>query len=240
MGKIIAIIQARMGSTRLPGKVLKKICGQPIIWHIVERAKMTKSLDQIVVATSNSKSDTCLYDYLTSNGILCIRGSEYDVLSRYFEGASKLNADVIVRLTGDNPLVDYKMIDYSIDYYNTSRLSFVSTMDVPCIKHPFPLGVGCEVFSYELLKEAYYNAHNLYEREHVTPHMYLNSSKKQNNYSYRLTVDTPEDFVCVSKIYELLYHGKHDFCTDEIVHCLKLNPNITNINSKIIQKKLGE
>lgn len=242
--KVIAIIQARMGSTRLPSKVMKKICGKPIIAHIIERALQAKSLDQIVVATSTNDSDTPLYDYLSSNNITCIRGSELDVLSRYYEAATKINADVIVRLTGDNPLVDYNMIDSTVDYFNTSNMQYVSTIDVPEIVKPIPLGVGCEVFSYDLLQEAYQNADKPYEREHVTPYMYRDKVNLEKNisddYSFRLTVDTDEDFMCISIIYDLLYHGKHDFCTPEIIRCLIDNPEIPMINSNITQKKLGE
>lgn len=242
--KVIAIIQARMGSTRLPSKVMKKICGKPIIDHIIERAKKAKSLDQVIVATSTSELDTPLYDHLLSNDVTCIRGSELDVLSRYYEAATKINVDVIVRLTGDNPLVDYNMIDSTVDYFKSSNLQYVSTIDVPEIVKPIPLGVGCEVFSYDLLQEAYHNADKPYEREHVTPYMYRDKVNLEKNtsddYSFRLTVDTDEDFRCICKIYDLLYHGKHDFCTPEIIKCLIDNPDISTINSKITQKKLGE
>lgn len=242
--KTVAIIQARMGSTRLPNKVLKEISGKPLIWHIIERAKLAKNIDQIIVATSTNDLDTPLYDYLTSIDVLCIRGSEDDVLSRYYTAASDVGADIIVRLTGDNPLIDYKMLDDAIEYYHKSGLPYVSTIDVPTINKPIPLGVGCEVFSYELLKEAHMNAMKSYEREHVTPYMYLDKIKTNRSeiipYSFRLTVDTIEDFSCISMIYELLYHGKHDFCTDEIIECLLSNLDIAIKNADIIQKKLGE
>lgn len=244
MKKIVAIIQARMGSTRLPEKVLKDLMGKPMIWHIVERAKQAKTLEQVVVATSIDDDDTPLYQYLVDNGIPCIRGSNDDVLARYFQSASEVQADVIVRLTGDNPLIDFKMLDNTVEYFLQSNLPYVATVDVPSIAKPIPLGVGCEVFSFEILKEAFLHANQEYEREHVTPYMYQKNVDRNNvlpsQYSYRITVDTSEDFECIRRIYELLYNGVHDFCTDEVIQCMESDPKIAAINSSIVQKKLGE
>lgn len=238
----VAIIQARMGSTRLPEKVMKELSGKPIIWHIVERAKMAKYVDNVVVATSTNDTDTPLFNYLTSIGVTCIRGSEEDVLGRFYAAAVETDADVIVRLTGDNPLVDFKVLDETIHHFQQSGLAYVSSIDVPTIPKPIPLGTGSEVFSFEKLAEAYLHAREDFEREHVTPYMYGGkpSSSISEKYSFRLTVDTEEDFLCVSKIYAYLYHGIHNFCNTEICECLNSHPEILELNQNIHQKKLGE
>lgn len=155
-----AILQARMGSLRLPGKVLKEICGQPILWHIIERVKQAKKIDEIIVATTEEKEDDPIEDYVKSMGIRCFRGSAENVLDRFFHAAVFYHAEIIVRLTADNPLVDPQILDQLIYYFDGCGFSYASTSG-------YPLGLGAEVFSFGALDEAYVKANKAYEKEHV-------------------------------------------------------------------------
>lgn len=246
MQKTVVIVQARMGSKRLPGKVLKEIMGKPMLWHIAERVKRAKQIDEIVVATTNKKEDDDLQKFLVSTGISCFRGSEDNVLERYYLAAKKHRATTVVRLTADNPLVDPIIIDETISFFHNNTFRYVSNAELPIGKRTLPLGLGCEVFSFKLLEEAYMNASEGYEKEHVTPYMYF----KQNSigcYSidsdfsnYRFTVDTIEDFEHISEIYRQLYHGDHNFYLEDIIRLIDAHPEITRINAAIKQNGVQE
>lgn len=246
MRKTVAIIQARMGSTRLHGKVLKDIGGKPMLWHIIVRVQQSMQIDEIVIATTKNKEDDEIQKFTTSIGVSCFRGSQDNVLERYYLAAKKYGATTVVRLTGDNPLVDPKIIDNTIKFFYDNTFRYVSNVELSEGKRTLPLGLDCEVFSFDLLEEAYLNANENYEKEHVTPYMYL----KQDNigcYSidkdfsdYRLTVDTIEDFKCINEIYRQLYHDEHDFYLEDIIKYIDIHPEITLINSAIKQKGVYE
>jgi len=235
----VAILQARMSSTRLPGKVLMELCGQPLLYHIIKRVEQTKELDKIIVATSEKKEDDPIASYANSIGIGCFRGSEENVLSRFFLAASMYQADIIVRLTGDNPLVDPKVLETLLTYFKGCGFPYAS-----CVG--YPLGLGAEVFTFEALADAYAHAEKEYEREHVTPYMYRDPEKtgklaaRKDLSSLRFTVDTPEDFKFVKCVYDALYHGSHDFYLNDILDLLEKNPNLIAINENVRQKRLGE
>ncbi len=243
MRKTVAIIQARMGSTRLPGKVLKEIVGKPILWHIIARVQQSTQIDEVVIATTNNKEDDELQKFLINTGVSFFRGSEDNVLERYYLAAKKYGATAIVRLTGDNPLVDPIIIDDTIRFFHNNSFRYVSDE-----KRTLPLGLGCEVFSFELLEEAYINASEGYEKEHVTPYMYFKQDSigcysinwNRELLNYRLTIDTIEDFECISEIYRQLYRGNHDFYLREIIKFIDAHPEITLINSAIKQKGVYE
>lgn len=248
MRNTVVIIQARMGSARLPGKVLKEIVGKPMLWHIIARVQQSMQIDKIVIATTNNKEDDELQKFLVSTGVSFFRGSEDNVLERYYLAAKKYRATTIVRLTGDNPLVDPVIIDDTIKFFHNNSFRYVSNNALPNEKQTLPLGLGCEVFSFELLEEAYINASEGYEKEHVTPYMYfkqdsigcysINWNRKLLN--YRLTVDTIEDFECITGIYRQLYHGNHDFYLKDIINFIDAHPEITLINAAIKQKGIYE
>ena len=231
MVSYLAVIQARMGSTRLPGKVMLDLCGWPVIWHIVERMKLSKKLDQIVVATSTQSKDDPLYEYVKKTGTNCFRGSESDVLGRFYSVSQKFPSKVVIRETADNPLVDPKLLDETIDYFEKERFQFVRTRG-------FPTGIGIEVFETELLHEAHTNAHSESEREHVTPYMFA-AGRKYGEYAsgrplegYRLTLDTKEDYELIREIYEHLYKGAHDFFLDDILRYLESRPEHISFGPK--------
>lgn len=237
-----AIIQARMGSTRLPGKVLKELCGKPMLYHIIQRTEQTAGIDTIMVATSTHQEDDLVAEYASSLGIPCFRGSEENVLKRFYGAAKILDMredDAVVRLTADNPLVDPMVLQKLLTYFEECPYSYAST-------NGYPLGLGGEVFTFHMLEEAHHFAGKQYEREHVTPYMYRNTSEigrmaSPKNYSkYRFTVDTPEDFAFARAVYNALYHGKHNFYLRDIINFLDSHPEIQKINSNVHQKQLGE
>ncbi|USF26723.1 8-amino-3,8-dideoxy-manno-octulosonate cytidylyltransferase [Firmicutes bacterium ASF500] len=240
--KVLAIIQARMSSTRLPGKVLRNLCGQPILYHIVQRIRSVQSVDTIVIATSQNKSDDPIAEFAHENQVCCFRGSETDVLDRFFQAARTFGAepdDIVMRLTADNPFVDPNVCEELLSYFKGSNFSYASAGG-------YPLGVGAEVFTFRALAEAHENGRQPYEREHVTPYMYregqnpgkLNSPKDYS--AVRLTVDTEEDYEVAQILYGSLYQPDRIFSLDEIIDYLVANPEVMTINKNVHQKRLGE
>jgi len=214
--KRIAIIQARMSSTRLPGKVLKKVKGKSLITRMIERVQLAEKVDGIVVATSEKPEDDAIVAEV--EGVLVFRGSLDDVLSR-FQGAAE-GADVVIRLTADCPLIDPKVIDQAIGMYESGHYEYVTN----ALERTYPKGMDVEVFSKKLLDEIAEKADDPYEREHVTPYLYQGKretrighlKQKQNDSDLRITVDTPEDFALVKKLIGLEVDG-----LEEIVACLR-------------------
>lgn len=241
--KVTAIIQARMGSTRLPGKILKKVNGKPLLFYQLERIKGSKLIDEIVIATTINQQDNEIVSFCEQYGVSYYRGSETDVLSRYFNAAVKFNADIIVRLTSDCPIIDVEVVDKTIQYFlELDYCDYVSNT----LERTFPRGLDTEVFSYIALEKAYKEAFLEGDREHVTPYFYSNqnifavgSLKNNINYSkYRLTVDTEEDFELIKLIINALFSKKPNFTLIDIVKLMEKNPQWFNINSHIEQKKL--
>jgi len=241
MKKVVAIIQARMGSTRLPGKVLKEIVGKPMIWHVINRVKHAKELDDIVVATTSLKEDKQILDLASEIGVENYAGSENDVLDRYYKAAVMSEADVIVRITADCPLADPNVIDKVIRYYRTNDFDYVSTS----IKPTFPDGIDVEVFSFPALDKAWSEAKLASEREHVTPYIWKNPNIfKIENYendfdiSYmRWSVDEESDLEFVKKIYGLLYMENKLFYMEDVIDLLMKSPELTGINKDIVRNE---
>lgn len=242
--KVVAIIQARMTSTRLPGKVLKTVLEKPLLEYQLERVSRSKLIDEIVVATTINKSDDPIIKLCHKLGVLTYRGSEEDVLSRYYEAAKQFNADVIVRLTSDCPLIDPEIIDQVIKLYITQKdvLDYVSNTLI----RTYPRGLDTEVFSFRALQVAYEKARLKSEREHVTAYIYKNPDKFQlKNLSYvrdlskhRWTVDTKEDLELIKQILESLYTNNQMFTMKDVLCLLDKNPSLFYINAHIEQKKL--
>lgn len=241
-----AVIQARMGSTRLAGKVMKDLKGLPVIKHVIDRVKLCNRIDQIIIATTISPNDDIIQKQAESNHVSYFRGSEDDVLSRYYFAAKENNLDVIVRITSDCPLIDPKVTDEIIHFFKNGDYGIVSNAGAAPESRTFPRGLDTEVFSFAVLEEAYFNAKEKYQREHVTPYIYENSDKvlyykNDNNYSnYRWTLDTEEDWSLIKIIYDHLYKGSHDFYLNEIIDLFEKYPDLININAHIEQKKTKE
>ena len=205
----MAIIQARMGSRRLPGKVLLPCLGKPILAYQIERLRTVNQIDQIVIATTTNEPDDSIVNFCQQNDLAFFRGSEHDVLSRYAEAAEAYNADIIVRLTADCPLIDPQGIDQVISTF--IRLSCSRVYVSNTIERTYPRGMDAEVFSIELLQWAHKNAVSPYDREHVTPLMIRNEREDiihknvcntRNLSAYRFTLDNPLDYVQISLLIE--------------------------------------
>ncbi len=196
--KTVAIIQARMGSTRLPNKVLAEIAGRPMLWHVADRARRARSLDGVVVATSDSPADIAIVNFCVQNGVQCFRGSHDDVLDRYYQASKLFKADVIVRLTADCPLLDSRVVEKVIEEFFADNYDYVSNTLEPT----FPAGLYTEVLRQEALEQAWRDARLKSEREHVTPYIWkrpllfrLGIVKHGHDLSrLRWTVDEAEDF----------------------------------------------
>lgn len=242
--KIGAIIQARMGSTRLSGKVMKEIKGQSILQHVIERVRQSKLVDEIVIATTVHKQDNVIENESLKHDVKVFRGSEDDVLSRYYYAAKENAIDLVIRITSDCPLIDPFVMDDVINSFLTSDYEIVSNAGSNLSQRTFPRGFDVEVFSFGILEKAFSNAKETYQREHVTPYIYENSEKvfyyKNNiDYSkYRWTLDTEEDFELISEVYDRLYKGEHNFYLNEIIELFNREPDLYQINVHIEQKKL--
>lgn len=240
--RIVGIIQAHMSSTRLPGKIMKDICGRPALYRMLERVSKSVLLDDIVVATSELPCDDIIVDRCNEWGYHVFRGSDSDVLARYYGASKQFPADVYVRMTSDCPLLDARYIDGTIGFFLKNNYRYVSNSN-DHVPPTFPLGVGCEVFTAELLEEDFRNATEDYEHEHVTPYMYWKQdsigaySYKENVSKYRITLDTTEDYEVISRIYNALYTPGNNFTLEEILVFLKNNPEVPIINERVIQKK---
>lgn len=242
--KVAAIIQARMGSTRLPGKILKKVLDKTLLEYQIERVKRAKSIDEIIIATTTKESDDQIVQLCQQLSIPYYRGSEEDVLSRYFEAATQFNADVIVRLTSDCPIIDPNVIDKVVTHYleNKDRYDYVSNT----LTRTYPRGLDTEVMSYEVLKRAHEEAKELMYREHVTAYIYhhpdqfrlCNVSNEKDESKHRWTVDTEEDFHLIKNILEMLYPTKPLFTFEDVIQILRSKPEWVQINAHIEQKKL--
>jgi len=247
--KVAAIIQARMGSTRFPGKVLELICGKTMIFHIIARVKEARAIHEIVIATTSSVRDDVLVKEIEKiKGVGVFRGSEDDVLDRYYRAAQKAGAEVIVRITSDCPLIDPVVIDTMIDIYlkkNTESTSVDYLSNT--LERTFPRGLDTEVFSFAALEKAFREAKEGYQREHVTPYIWENPEmfalecfKSDKDFSFhRWTVDEVEDLHLVREIYKELYHEGRCFLLNEVLELFRRRPELLNINAHIKQKNLA-
>ena len=247
--KIVAIVQARMGSTRLPGKVLMKIQGRPMLWHIINRIKQCDIIDDIIIATSDSKSDGLIYEMSKEYDISCFRGSENDVLNRFYNAAEHNNADYIIRVTGDCPLIDSNILGDLIRYFFKNGFDHCGIACGAGVANKkkvnkYPDGLDAEIFSFSVLKEANENAITISEREHVTPYIWKNNDfftgsfyPKLKDYSKtRLTVDNIEDFQFIKWIYDTLYPTNNCFLLNDIINLIEKNKKMIP-NSHLIGKE---
>lgn len=236
---IIAIIQARMGSTRLPGKVLMKINGVPLLELMLSRVKKSELLNKIVIATSTDSKDDKIVNFCKKHNYEYFRGSENDVLSRYYKCAKLFNVDVIVRLTADCPLIDPVIIDDVVKLYTKSAVDYAANT-VPPEKSRYPDGSDVEVFSFEALEKGFFRAKKDSEREHVTHYFWRSDNgfkiaqlSQKNDWSkYRFTLDYPEDFEVIKFIIEELDRRNSFGLLSEIIEIIEGNPEIKEKNSK--------
>ena len=235
--KTNAIIQARCGSTRFPNKVFALIDGKPLIWHVVNRLKYAKTIDDIIIATTTNKIDDIIEKWCDENMVKCYRGSEDDVLNRFYFAHQAFPSDYIVRITADDPFKEPYVIDKVVNTLISEKLDYVTNNYPPS----FPEGMDCEAFTKETLEIMEKKATESIEREHVTQYVFrhLDEFKIKNIMcdrmlkQYRWTIDTKEDYEYVVAIYAARNNKKGLLFMDEILSILESNPKICNINSSV-------
>jgi spore coat polysaccharide biosynthesis protein SpsF len=239
---VLAVVQARSASTRLPGKVMLPILGKPMIFHLLDRLSYCHLIDRVVVATTDTPADDALAEQLRQAGTFVFRGSENDVLDRFYRCSLTYKPDVIVRVTADDPLKDPGVIDSAIrELREDPALDYCSNT----IKPTFPEGIDIEAFRFSALERAHREAKAPAEREHVTPYIWnhkeafsvKNMVYSENLSSWRLTVDKPADFELISRIFAELYPGNPRFSLADVVDFLKNNPELLQLNAGTIRNE---
>lgn len=236
--RIIAIIQARMGSSRLPGKVLADIAGKTMLQRIIERIALAQWVDKVVVATTDACEDDILVEYLRSEKTCDVfRGSVDDVLSRFYECAKLYQAEIVIRVTADDPLKDPQIIDKAINLLNMDpKLDYCSNTMEPS----YPEGLDIEVMRFQALERAHVEAQLASEREHVTPYIWkhtdlfntLNFKSDRDLKDWRWTVDTPDDLEFMRRIFEE-FRNRPLVPYQDVIAWLDINPQIRLINSGV-------
>lgn len=243
--KVVIIVQARMGSTRLPGKVLKPILAKPMLELQLERLQRCKQVDQIVLAIPDSAKEQALLEFAQKlPNIRLFQGSEEDVLTRYYGAAKAAHADIVVRITSDCPLIEPALIDRCIESFLAGSFDYVSNIH----RRTYPRGLDTEVFSFAVLELAYREACAQPDREHVTPFIWRQPEcfsmfdvVAEQDYSHlRWTVDSPEDFELVCWIYEQLYPEQADFSYKDALELVLRYPKWQSHNLHIQQKHYGQ
>jgi spore coat polysaccharide biosynthesis protein SpsF len=243
--KISCIIQARVGSTRLPSKILLDVSGKEILTHVLERVLRATKIDDVVVATTTNSIDSRVVDLAQNFGherVFVYRGSEEDVLDRYYQAAKMRDSDVVVRITSDCPLIDWELLDNVVHEFDKGDYDYVSNV---LTKRTYPRGLDVEVFSIAVLENMWKSCDKKREREHVTTYVRENPSLfKTMNYEQetdlsdlRWTVDEEDDLKLIKIIYEELYHRKPDFNTEDILELIKERPELATMNKHVEQKK---
>jgi spore coat polysaccharide biosynthesis protein SpsF len=242
--KTVAIIQARMGSNRLPGKVLKPILGRPMLWHIVRRVRAAPSISEVIVAVPSDSANEVLCQFCTDNKIACFAGSETDVLDRYYRAAQQFEADPVLRVTADCPMADPQLIERLIQNYKSGGYDHIGVAAGAGAERRgngrFPDGLDAECFGFSALDRTWHEATDPRDREHVTRYMWNNREifhcgELTADVVYpklRLTVDHPEDFELVTKIYESLYSERRPFLLSDVMKFLNENPGLLELNRK--------
>jgi spore coat polysaccharide biosynthesis protein SpsF len=258
----VAIVQARMGSSRLPGKVLLDIAGKTMIQRVIERTRRARTLDAVTVATTTDPSDDAVAAFAVSMGVPCTRGSLHDVLERYYRAARAHNADIVVRITADCPVIDPALVDQAVETLLEGGYDFVANRLPPPFTRTFPIGLDVEVCTFDALEQAWMKAGQPFHREHVMPFIYegvtLNVENEtlhtgisprgfkiallhhQPDYgSLRWTVDTPEDLELMRKIFDTL-EDKNDFTWYDLLAVVQKHPELAQINAQVRHKTMTD
>lgn len=260
--KIVAIIQGRMSSSRLPGKILADIAGQPMLSRVCLRASRAQALNQIIFATTTDASDDPVAEYCDFSGIPYTRGSLYDVLDRYYQTALQVKADVVVRITADCPVIDPELINDVVNTLLEDEYDFVCNRLPPPTQRTYPIGLDVEACTFKALKKAWKEAKEPQQREHVMPYFYegaqlsvvsrqLSVGEAPRGFKiallnhitdfgdYRWTVDTPEDLEFMRAVYEN-FDGRDDFTWKEVLDLVHDNPELAKINANVQHKTLKD
>ncbi|MBL8050098.1 MAG: glycosyltransferase family protein [Anaerolineales bacterium] len=260
--KVVAIIQGRMSSSRLPGKILADIAGQPMLSRVMIRTSRAKTLDEVIFATTTDASDDPVAEYCDFAGLDYTRGSQFDVLDRYYQTALQVKADVVVRITADCPVIDSELIDDVVNTLIEDEYDFVCNRLPPPHERTYPIGLDVEACTFKVLKKAWKDAKEPQHREHVMPYFYEEvklsavSGQRSEGVSprgfkvallnhvtdfgdYRWTVDTPEDLEFMREVYKRFY-GRDDFTWKEVLDLVHDNPELAKINAGVQHKTLKD
>ncbi|HSZ64353.1 MAG TPA: glycosyltransferase family protein [Terriglobales bacterium] len=241
--RVVAIIQARMSSTRLPGKVLKDLGGETVLARVVNRTRRAALVDEIVVATSVLPADDDIARECEALKVACFRGDELDVLDRYYRAAQEFAADVIVRITSDCPLIDPDLIDATVRSRFDQKADYASN----ALVRSYPRGLDVEAFTADALARAWSSATEKYQRIHVTPYLYetpkslkvISTAGEIDHSQYRWTLDTPEDLELIRAIYK--HFGNRDNMRWlDVLHLMETQPELAALNSHVRQKAMRE
>ena len=241
--KTVLIIQARMQSSRLPGKVLRPLRGKPMLAWVIERASRSRCMDSCMVATTEDPADDPIETWCRENNVPVYRGSQFDVLDRYYQAALSAEADVIIRVTADCPLIDAALIDELFAFFRKEDADFAANRLPPPWHRTYPIGLDAEIVSMPMLKKAWETASEKYEREHVMPWFYDQEGRCRVRImdnaldcgQHRWTVDTPEDY----RMMQLLFEKLDDPETagwEEILDVIRKNPELESINASSVAK----
>ncbi len=259
--RTIAIIQARMSSTRLPGKVLREIAGEPMLARVIERARRAKLVDEVVLATTTDPSDDPVAEFCAERGYNFTRGSLNDVLDRYYQAAKEYKAKIVVRLTADCPVLDPDVVDETIIAQREGDFDFVANRLPPPMGRSFPIGLDAEVCTFAALERAWKEATEKHQREHVMPYLYEDTNLESETLNLatgisprgfkiallnhhpdygnlRWTVDTPEDLEFIREICARFEND--DFGWKGILALLEREPELAKINADVHHKTLME
>jgi spore coat polysaccharide biosynthesis protein SpsF len=266
--RVVAIIQARMSSSRLPGKVLLDIAGKPMLARVVARTSRARSVHQVLVATTTDASDDPVAAYSDSMGVPYTRGSMHDVLDRYYQAAKQVKADVIVRITADCPVIDPVLIDDCVNTLLEGSFDFTCNRLPPPFTRTYPIGLDTEVCTFQALERAWYESTETFHREHVMPYLYegvelsavsgqLSAGVSQRGFkiaqlhhavdygAYRWTVDTPEDLEFMRQVYSRfplrgLRDDRDDFSWEEVLNLVHSEPELMKTNMGVKHKTLKD
>lgn len=244
--KIEIYAQARMTSTRLPGKVMMPVRSKPLLYYFLERLKRVRGASAVVVLTTTQPTDDVIVESCRIQRVPYFRGPEEDVLARYYQAALERKPDAIVRVTSDCPLIDPAVVDRVIDTYRVHYPQFDYVANA--LQRTYPRGMEVEIFSFKALEQAYQEASTPGEREHVTPYLYRHPERfRLHNVAspldlsrYRWTVDTIEDFYLIQQILEALYPTHPNFTLEDLDQLLQKHPEWSAINAHIQQKPLND
>jgi spore coat polysaccharide biosynthesis protein SpsF len=239
VARTVATIEARMSSSRLPGKVLSEVDGRPMLEHMVERLQYVSELDEIVIATTDKNADDAVAALATRIGTGVWRGSEEDVLARVLDAAKAYDAETIVELTGDCPLVDPKIVSRVIQKYRARQVDYASNV----LERTYPIGMDTQVFATSVLDDVARRTADPADREHVSLYIYrhpeiysicnVSAPPSEARPALRLTLDTPEDLVAIRAIFFALRPSRVDFSLSEIIDFLDAHPDVAAVNASI-------
>jgi spore coat polysaccharide biosynthesis protein SpsF len=241
--RVVAIVQARMGSTRLPGKVLKNLEGDTVLARVVNRLRGARLIDELLVATTGEVADDVVVEECQHCSVPIFRGDEDDVLDRYFHAAQSRQAEIVVRITSDCPLIDAEIVDKTIRAFLDARPDYASN----ALIRTYPRGLDTEVMTAQALDRAWHEATEPHQRAHVTPYLYQNPGKfeilsvtgEADYSSHRWTLDTPEDLKFIRAIYAR-FRDRSDFGWRDVLQVLDREPELIEMNRLVTQKALHE